>query len=111
MDIIMTPDADITVLALRGRLDAVTAVELEGRLGEWFKQAGAKLIFNLEALDYVSSAGLRVFLTTAKKMKAKNGKFVMAGLRENVKEVFAISGFITLIPAYDTLQAAKDALR
>jgi anti-anti-sigma factor len=111
MDIVITQDSDISVIALRGRLDAVSAPELEGRLGQWFEQTGIKLIFDLERLDYISSAGLRVFLTTAKKMKARNGKFCMAGLSKNVKEVFTVSGFITLIPAFETLGAASDAVR
>jgi len=72
---------------------------------------GKKLIFDLEGLDYISSAGLRVFLTTAKKMKARDGKLCMARLRDNVKDVFTISGFIALIPAFDTLGAAQDAVK
>lgn len=111
MDIAITQDADMFVLAIRGRLDAVSAPQLEERLGQWFEQAGKKLIFNLEELDYISSAGLRAFLSTAKKMKALNGKMCMAALRDNVKDVFTISGFIALIPSYDTLGAAKDSLR
>lgn len=111
MDFVMTQEAGISVLAIRGRLDAVTAVQLEEQVNRWFEQPGTKLVFDMEKLDYISSAGLRVFLTTAKKMKARNGRLIMAGLQENVKEVFTISGFIALIPAFDTLGAAKDAIR
>ena len=111
MDIVVNQDSDISVFVLSGRLDAVSAPQLEDRIGLWFEELGTKLIFNLEGLDYVSSAGLRVFLTCAKKMKTRDGKLCMAGLRPNVKEVFTISGFITLIPAYDTLGAARDAIR
>ncbi|MFO7568743.1 MAG: STAS domain-containing protein [Smithellaceae bacterium] len=111
MTIVVNQDSDISVFALSGRLDAVSAPQLEDRIGLWFEQPGIKLIFNLEALDYISSAGLRVFLTCAKKMKTRDGKFCMAGLRPQVKEVFTISGFITLIPEYATVGAAKDALR
>ncbi len=111
MDIVITRDGDISVLDIRGRLDALSAPQLEERLNAWFDEQQTKLVCSLKDLEYISSAGLRVFLTTAKKMKARNGKFCMAGLRENVKEVFAISGFIALIPSYDTLEAAKDAVR
>ncbi len=44
-------------------------------------------------------------------MKARDGKMGMARLRENVKDVFTISGFIALIPAFDTLGAAQEAVR
>lgn len=111
MEIVMNQDTDISILEIRGRLDAVSAPQLEERINQWFEQPGAKLVCNLEGLEYVSSAGLRVFLTAAKKMKARNGQFCMAGLRENVKDVFTISGFIALIPSFDTVKAAKDAVR
>ncbi len=111
MDIVMIQETDISVLAVRGRLDAVSAVQLEEQVGRWFEQPGTKLVFDMEGLDYISSAGLRVFLTTAKKLKARDGKLCMAGLQENVKDVFTVSGFIALIPAFDTLGAAKDAVR
>lgn len=111
MEIVMTQEADISVLEIRGRLDALSAPQLEERLNAWFDERQTRLVCNLQELEYISSAGLRVFLTTAKKMKARNGKFCMAGLRENVKDVFTISGFIALIPSFETLGAAKDAVK
>jgi len=111
MELVITQEADISVWSIRGRLDTVSAPQLEERLGQWFEQAGTKLIFDLAELDYVSSAGLRVFLITAKKMKTRNGKLGMACLRQTVREVFTISGFIALIPAFDTLEAAIKAVR
>lgn len=111
MEIVVNNESDIFVFAIRGRLDAVSVPQLEERLNPWFEQAGKKLVFDLDGLDYISSAGLRVFLTTAKKMKAREGKLCMARLRENVKDVFTISGFIALIPAFDTLEAAKAAVK
>jgi len=111
MEIVVTNESDIFIFSIQGRLDAVSVPELEERLNQWFEQSETKLIFDLDRLDYISSAGLRVFLTTAKKMKARGGKLCMARLRENVKNVFTISGFITLIPAFDTLGAAQDAIK
>jgi anti-anti-sigma factor len=111
MEIIVTNESDIFIFSIQGRLDAVSVPELEERLNRWFEQSETKLIFDLDRLDYISSAGLRVFLTTAKKMKARGGKLCMARLRENVKNVFTISGFIALIPAFDTLGAAQDAIK
>ena len=107
MEIIVTNESDIAIIAIKGRLDAVTVPQLEEQLTRWFEQPGTKLIFDLDGLEYISSAGLRVFLATAKKMKARDGKMGMARLRENVKDVFTISGFIALIPAFDTLGAAQ----
>ena len=111
MEIAVTTDSDITVFALQGRLDALSSPQLEERISQWLEQPGDKLVFDLGELDYISSAGLRVFLTTVKKMKARDGKLCMARLRDNVKDVFTISGFIALIPAFDTLGAAQDAIK
>lgn len=111
MEIVVANESDVAVFAITGRLDAVSVPQLEEKLSQWFEQPGKKLIFDLEGLDYISSAGLRVFLTTAKKMKAREGKLCMARLRDNVKDVFTISGFIALIPAFDTLGAAQDAIK
>ena len=111
MEIAITQESDISVCSIRGRLDAVSAPQLEERLDQWFEEAGTKLIFNLVELEYISSAGLRVFLTTAKKMKTRNGKIGMACLHQGVLEVFTVSGFIALIPSFDTLEAARKAVR
>jgi stage II sporulation protein AA (anti-sigma F factor antagonist) len=111
MEIVITRENDVSVCSIRGRLDAVSAPELEKQLDQWFEQAGNKLIFDLAELEYVSSAGLRIFLTAAKRMKTCNGKLGMACLRKGVRDVFAISGFIALIPAFDTLEAANKSIR
>ena len=111
MELVITQEADISVWSICWRLDAVSAPQLEEQLGQWYEQGGTKLIFNLAELDYVSSAGLRIFLVTAKRMKTRGGKLGMACLRPSVREVFTISGFIALIPAFDTLEAARKAFR
>ena len=111
MDIVVTREETLSVFALRGRLDAVSAPELEERLNSWFNEPAANLVFDLSGLDYISSAGLRVFLTAAKKIKSRNGKLGMSQLKPNVQEVFTISGFIALIPAFESLEAATQAVR
>ncbi len=111
MEITITHEADVSVFALSKRLDAVSAPKLEEIIGQWLEQTGKNLIFNLEDLEYISSAGLRVLLNATKKIKARDGKLYIAGLRENVKEVFTISGFLSIIPAFNTLGDAQQAIR
>jgi anti-sigma B factor antagonist len=111
MDIIVTQESDIFIFALRGKLDAVSAPQLEEMLVQWFEKSGKKLIFNLQDLEYISSVGLRIFLATAKKMKKCEGKLCMASLQKKVKDVFTISGFISLIPEFNNLGEAQDAMR
>jgi anti-anti-sigma factor len=111
MEIVITQESNAAVFALSGRLDAVSSPQLEEKVSQWFEQPGKKLIFDLQGLEYISSAGLRVFLATAKKMKTRDGQFCMAGLRENVKDVFTISGFISLIPAFNSVKEALESIR
>lgn len=111
MEIVIADEADLSIWSIRGRLDTVSAPRLEERLGKWSGKPGSKLIFDLAEMEYVSSAGLRVFLAAAKRMKAIDGKLGLACLRPSVREVFVISGFLSILPSFDTLDAAKEALR
>ncbi len=104
MDIAKEMMAGNCVVRLTGRLDAVTAPELEGFLTELINGGQTRVAVDLSSLDYVSSAGLRVFLVAAKKLKAAKGEFSLAGLKDNIKEVIEISGFPSIMPCYDSLE-------
>lgn len=75
-----------------GRLDGSNAPALEKELLE-LVQANSNVDIDLSGLDYVSSAGLRVFLAAAKAAKARNGKVVLLSPKPAVLEVLQISGF------------------
>lgn len=79
------------VLALTGRLDTVTAPELEAKLTELLPTADS-LTFDLEGLEYISSAGLRVILKAQKALADKAG-LKLVHVPESVMEVFDITGF------------------
>ena len=81
-------DAKLT-LAVAGRLDTNTAPQLEAEL----KLDGvSEVVFDLTALEYISSAGLRVLLTAQKAMMACGGKMTIAHANEMVRGVFQITG-------------------
>ena len=80
-------------LAIEGRLDTVTAPELESLLIENCKEASS-LIIDCKDLIYVSSAGLRVLLTAHKKMK---GAMKLKNVSELVMEVFEMTGFVDIL--------------
>ena len=61
---------------------------------------------NFENLEYISSAGLRVVLVIAKKLKPVNGQMLISNLKGVVKEVFEISGFTSLLQIYETEEEA-----
>ncbi len=94
-------NGEIVVIGLSGRLDATTHRDLEARLLDLIESGERQFLFDLASLEYISSAGLRVFLMGAKKTKGK-GKLVLCSLQEQVLEVFDIAGFTSFFPIFPT---------
>jgi len=93
MQISVKTTNDVKVLAFEGRLDTQTSPDAERQLTRLIEEGGTKILVNLEKLDYISSAGLRVLLVVAKQLKTTDGELRICSLNEVVKEVFDISGF------------------
>ena len=87
--------AKTVILTLEGRLDTTTSPELETVLVSELGDA-AELIFDLEHLEYISSAGLRVLLAAQKKMNTQ-GTMIIRNVGESVREVFEITGFTDIL--------------
>jgi anti-sigma B factor antagonist len=96
MEIIVNDVNDVKVLAFEGNLDTGTAPEAESTINGLLDGDASKILINFENLNYISSAGLRVLLATAKKIKVVSGGFKICGLNDTVQEVFDISGFSTI---------------
>lgn len=86
--------AEYTVY-LSGRLDTNTSPDLEATLRELFDGMD-ELIFDLEKLDYISSAGLRVLLSAQKVMNDRGG-MVVRNVNDDVMDVFEMTGFIDFL--------------
>lgn len=86
---------DVLQVVLEGRLDTTTAPELEKTLKESLD--GVKeLVLDFEDLEYISSAGLRVLLS-AQKIMNKQGSMKLIHVREEVKEIFEVTGFLDFL--------------
>jgi len=88
MDIEKKAEGSKLTIALKGRLDTITAPQLEGELD---LTGVEEVVFDIAGLDYVSSAGLRLFLTVQKTM-AKQGRMTISGAQTVVREVFDMTG-------------------
>lgn len=84
-----------TIIRLSGRLDTTTAPSLEKAINEDVADA-KNLVFDVKFLEYVSSAGLRVILSTQKKMQ-NIGSMKFINVSEAVMEVFQITGFTDIL--------------
>ena len=85
---------NVLVLALEGRLDTVTAPELEREINDL---SGVRdLVIDMKNLEYISSAGLRVILKAQKTMNTQ-GSMKLINVGESIMEVFEITGFSDIL--------------
>lgn len=97
---------NVNILSLSGRLDAYSATEVEKKLDSLIDAGQPRLVIDLEKLEYISSSGLRVFLSALKKTKKQQGDIKLACMKPFIKEVFDIAGFSQLFNIFDTREAA-----
>lgn len=89
-------ESEVLVLELVGRLDSKTSQELEKSVAKHLGAGQRRFVLDLGAMEYVSSAGLRIFLMLGKKVAGGTGSLVLCSLNAQVKEVFEIAGFTRL---------------
>lgn len=90
MTITKNQNADKLTVAIAGRLDTTTSPQLEGELRTAVNGI-TELTFDLEKLEYISSAGLRVLLT-AQKVMNKQGEMKIINVNPDVREIFEVTG-------------------
>lgn len=95
MQIDKTVDESKVTFALEGRLDTMTAPQLESEI-QGKLDGVAELIFDFAKLSYISSAGLRVLLS-AQKVMNKQGRMVIQNVCAEIKEIFEVTGFSDIL--------------
>jgi len=100
MELSVSEEKGLTIVKVIGRLDTVTAGDLEKRCQDLLNEGKTNLALDFSPLEYVSSAGLRSVLIVGKKSKANGGSLVLCGLSGLVEEVFSMSGFDSFFPVY-----------
>ena len=97
------------MISLIGRLDASTAAEAETQILAACATS-ERMLLELSELEYISSAGLRVLLITAKTMQHKAGKLALCNMSPPVKEIFNISGFNSIFKIFPTAEESTSFL-
>lgn len=97
MEMEIVKQGEETVVSIKGRVDTVTAPELEKGIAELLAQSGISLVFDCKGMEYISSSGLRVVLSAHKKVVAGGGKFTLEWLDKDVKSVFDLTGFSKIL--------------
>lgn len=97
---------DVLIASPKGQLNSTNAAAAEAELVQQVTQGERLLALDFSQLDYISSAGLRVVLVLAKRLKQADGKLVLFGLQPHVREVFEISGFLAILTVCDSRDQA-----
>jgi anti-anti-sigma factor len=100
---------DVLVVDMSGRLDSHTAGDAGDRIVKIAQGEDKRVLLNLDQLDYVSSAGLRVIVTGAKLLQGNRGELKICNAKGGVKNVLETSGFHSLSKIYATEKEAVAA--
>lgn len=99
-------NGEVVVVHMPERVDSTNAAQLEAEVFGCLEGGSNRVVFEFAGLDYISSAGLRVVLTAAKRIKAAQGRMAICALRPHIREVFDISGFLAILNVHDDSGAA-----
>ena len=97
MEVKILEQNDEKVVVIEGRVDTVTAPDLEMTVSPIWAISAIKLVFDCEKLEYLSSSGLRIILSAHKQVTAKGGKFILRNLTREVRSVIDLTGFSRIL--------------
>ena len=96
MEVKIERENGITTAYLIGRLDTPASLEIAPQMNALAEEAGGTVILDCSELTYISSSGLRIFITLRKAAAAKGGKIIVRNLTNEVRSVFMMTGFLSL---------------
>jgi anti-sigma B factor antagonist len=95
------------LIQAKGRIDSLTAPKLAEAMESFTKSGRYKIVFDMEGVEYMSSAGLRVLISTQKECKKYNrGEVVLARVPQRIYEALDLAGFVPLFKFFDDVTAA-----
>ena len=106
MDIQDKQVGEVTILTLKGSIDAMTAPKITEHIQGLITKGNINLVADLSGVDYTSSAGLRVLLGAIKDTRAQSGDMRLAGVQPDVLKVLNLSGFTNILKMFDDLDSA-----
>ena len=109
MDIKIKSQDEITVVELAGDIDAKTAPTVQEKVVP-LAEPGSKMLLDLTQVPYMSSAGLRMLLSLYRRASTTEGKVVLVGLSEDIKDTMSVTGFLDFFLTAETLESGLGAL-
>lgn len=86
----------VTTVRLIGRLDTPAAQEVAKQMEPVLADAGGTVVLDCTEMNYISSSGLRIFLTVRKAAAAQGGKVIVRNISDDIRQVFMMTGFLNL---------------
>lgn len=108
MDIQINQQEEITLITLVGEVDASTAPKIQEEILP-LAQSGTKMILDMTAVPYMSSAGLRLLLHLHRQTTANSAQLVLVGLSEELIDTMSVTGFLDFFTTRTTLSEGKEA--
>ena len=102
---------NIQKIKLLGRLDSNTSNLIEKSILNLFDINNQYVLIDFTSLNYISSAGIRVIIMSAKKAKKQNGRLILFNLSTDVRSVFEISGLLTILEIAENYDSALTLLK
>lgn len=102
---------EISFIDVSGYLDAHTAPQLEAAFSELIQKERYKIVVNFKDLDYISSAGLGVFMAYIENMRSNDGDIKLAAMKPNVYNIFDLLGFPLLYDIFETEDEAVNKFK
>lgn len=110
MDINIKTVEQVQVVELAGDIDASTAPSVQEKILP-LAEPGSKVLLDMTNVPYMSSAGLRVLLSVYRQASAKDGKLVLVGLTEEIRDTMSVTGFIDFFETYDDVASGLKSLK
>lgn len=110
MDISEEKKGKATVFLLKGRLDSNTSPVVEKRMIDTIEEGTKDIILDFSALEYISSAGIRVLVHCHKSLEKKGGHIMLAAVPKPIENVLYITGFLPYFHVYEGQAQALSAL-
>ncbi|MDR0412736.1 MAG: STAS domain-containing protein [Dysgonamonadaceae bacterium] len=105
MEVKINIQDNIATIAVKGSIDSKTSGEFSTQIMDRISSTDHVLL-DFSDVDFVSSAGLRVLLMIYRQIKSKNGKVVLVGLLDEIKDVMSMTGFINFFEIADSVDVA-----
>jgi anti-anti-sigma factor len=111
MNILTEQREGATIMSIQGRLDGHHAQEAEAAFLALTGDGYTRFVFDFSQMQYISSAGLRVVLVAAKKVRTLQGRLICASMSDQVRDVFEMSGFLSILETANSTEEALNQLK